>query len=179
MAKTAHVAQDATALLAQLKQRASRLASVASLQASHAELREAAQAGELVCWNACKLHSENSANGIRRYAPGESLPKVDAQHTLLEPDKRLVTTHSRWQAQQAYRRLADYLRQGSLEEVEAQMRHATAAHNAATDEVQRLQLALPKAQQSLREAEAERLKADAKLRSFVERAPSPVSPVPA
>jgi hypothetical protein len=172
MAKTASVAQvDATAALAQLKQRASRLASVASLQASHAELQEAAQRGELICWRECKLQGEN---GIRRYAPGESLPKLDVQHVLLQPDSRLVTTRERWAAQQAWRRLADYLQQDALASVEAQMRHATAAHNAAVDEVKRLQLALATAQQVLRETESERLKADAKLRSFVQRAPSPM-----
>jgi hypothetical protein len=163
---------DATALLAQLTQRAATLRSVASLIASHAELQEAAQTGELVCWNACKLHSEN---GIHRFAPGESLPKLDAQHALLQPDARLVTTRGRWAATQEYKRLSGYLQQEALASVQARLRHATAAHNAATDEVKRLQLALAKTQQVLREAEAERLTVEAELRSFVERAPLPVA----
>lgn len=161
--------QDAAQLLARLTQHAAVLRGTADLEASHEELQLAARAGTLVCWRPCKLNGED---GQQWFAPGEALPKLDAQHTLLQPDKRLVTTKQRWTAMQEYRRLAGYLQQDARASVQAKHKHATAQVAAAGDEVKRLEIALATAQQALREAQAQKRAADNELRSFVERAPA-------
>lgn len=162
------ITPDATVLLSQLTQRQARLRDKAELTASHTELQEAAQRGELVCWNTCKLRDEN---GHRVFTRGEAMPVVDVQSALLLPDRRLVTTRPRWEAAQEYRRLAGYLQAEERVQITARLKHATAKQDAASAEIARLQEALATERQKKAEAEKAVASAEAELRRFVERAP--------
>jgi hypothetical protein len=168
MVRNKGATQDATQLLAQLTQRAAMLRDRAQLDASHAELQDAAQAGQLVARQRLKLHDEN---GHTRYEPGQQLPRMDIQHALLQPDKRLVTTASRWQAMQEYKALSAYLQEGRVS-IQAKLHNATTAYMAAQNKVKQLQSELAEAQEALRQAETERLKIESELRDFAKRAPA-------
>jgi hypothetical protein len=163
MAKTA--VMDVETMLSQLTQRAATLRDVSSLVASHNELQEASERGDLVCWNPVKLHGPN---GFVRYEPGDPMPKLDAQHALLHPDKRAVTTKQRWQARNEFKALSGYL---DAHDVARRLRRAKAAEAAAVSEIARLEHELETARQTLRQASAERRTVEAELRAFVERAP--------
>lgn len=166
MAKTMTTAPDAETLLAQLQQRSSMLRDVANLVASHAELQQASERGDLVCWNSCKLHGPD---GFQRYDPGDPMPRLEPQHALLHPDRRAVTTKQRWQAHNEYKALSTYL--GARDAMERRLRMAKASQNNALAEIGRLEGELSLAKQTLRQAEAERRTVEDELRAFVERAP--------
>jgi hypothetical protein len=170
MAKSSATAPDAENLLAQLQQRSSMLRSVASLQASHSELQQAGSRGELVCWNACKLHGET---GFVRYSPGEPMPRLNAEHVLLKPEVRAVTTKARWAAWNEHKTLSSYL-EGTVT-VKARLRRARTEHSSATAEIATLEQALATAKAKLRGAEAELSAVQSELAHFVQRAPSPVA----
>ena len=157
----------ATARSEQLWRRLTLLRGKAALAASHAELQEAATRGDLVCWQECKLVSEN---GSRKFSPGEAMPDLDKNHVLLEPDRRLVTTQERWQAVQAYKSLSTYVRERQPP-IEAVWRQATSAHDAYAAKVEELRTQLATEEKRLHQAEVARSKAEFALQCFVERAP--------